>query len=145
MIKVNDAIKCCKLCGNWSLALLLAGRFSGDNNRFRSSEISPEYVAQSIINEFKENLEQGEIAGNMLTNEISSYTNDNKDDNTDDKVVEAAQISLDYCNDHEGAIEILLLGKKWLKANQIAIKYNRKDLQQEVHQYFYPYINKYFH
>jgi hypothetical protein len=56
------------------LALLIAGRYSSDPILCQN-DIVPENVAQSIVNEFKENLEQGETAGNMLTNDLKVLNN----------------------------------------------------------------------
>ena len=49
-----------------------------------------------------------------------------------DKVMEAARLCLDYCNDPEGAISILSAAQRWLPALQLALRYSRKDLFEEV-------------
>ena len=46
--------------------------------------------------------------------------------------MEAARLCLDYCNDPEGAISILSAAQRWLPALQLALRYSRKDLFEEV-------------
>lgn len=47
-------------------------------------------------------------------------------------MLEAARLCLDYCNDPEGAISILSAAQRWLPALQLALRYSRKDLFEEV-------------
>jgi len=53
-------------------------------------------------------------------------------DTPGDKVLEAARLCLDYCSDPEGAISILSAAQRWLPALQLALRYSRKDLFEEV-------------
>ena len=49
-----------------------------------------------------------------------------------DKVLEAARLCTDYCDDHEGAISILTAAQRWAPALQLAMRYKRRDLHSEV-------------
>jgi hypothetical protein len=119
--------------GNWSLALTIAGKFFVTNST-SSMILSQAMLAQEIINEFREHLEQGEIAGNIMGGVYTStFDIDSISFNSnDDKIREASRMCIDYCNDHEGSISILIIGHQWLDALKIATKFNRRDLQEEV-------------
>jgi hypothetical protein len=45
-----------------------------------------------------------------------------------DRAVEAAQIRLDYCDDVQGAVAILLLAHKWREAVSVASKKREYNL-----------------
>lgn len=68
---------------------------------------------------------------------IYSFSSIHIQDTPSDKVMEAARLCLDYCNDPEGAISILSAAQRCLPALQLALRYARKDLFEEVkYKYF---------
>ena len=107
-----------------------SGSGSGGGIKSNNSELDPKRLAFDIVSAFKESLEQGEsgIFGDIGGAEIEDPTDG---DAPSGKAVEAAQISLDYCDDVETAVSILLLSSKWMAAAQIALRTNRKDLLLE--------------
>ena len=116
----------------------IIARFQHDERYRGQSEISPEAVAQQLVSEFRENQEQAEAFGN-LTSAVestdagtSSSAGAGEQEEHEDKVVEAARLSVDYCHDHEGAIAILTTAQRWLPALQLAMRFARKDLFSEV-------------
>ena len=115
---VNEAVRAARQDNNWANALLIAGRFQRTN-----SNISPIKIAQEIVSSHREVLEQSDTGGY----EDSDFQDN---DSNGDKNIEAATICVDYCQDIEGAIQILLMSKKWNLAVQITMKHNRYDLAQ---------------
>ena len=114
-----DAIRAARQGGFWQQALTIAGRYS----KLLGSELSTKRVAQEIVEDFKERLEQGE-SGLFSTNENSVFSS-SKDK---DKIIEIARISVEYCSDVENAISILTTSKLWINAADIAIRSDRNDL-----------------
>ena len=92
--------------------------------------LDPKRIAYEIVSAFKESLEQGEsgIFDNITSGETVGFGDNAGVEITSKKAFEAAQISLDYCNDVESAVTILLLSSEWLAAAEMALKKNRKDL-----------------
>lgn len=129
-----EAIRSARLEGNWQQALMISGRFSST----LSAEYTPQRIAQDIVAGFREVLEQGEVSESDL---FDDSANNNTDDSTQegtpygDKNIEAAQLCLDYCDDTEGAVEILILSRRWYEAANAALKKRRTDL---LHQEIYP-------
>eukprot|EP01036_Dinobryon_divergens_P032397 gene32397-41971_t len=128
--------------GDWQWALSIAGRFegisntssSGSNSSFVDSAaaavtVSQLRVAQEIVSEFREQLEQGQTAENTIaasnSNTTSSFT-------ASDRALEAARLCEDYCGDVEGAVGILVLAHCWRRAQQIAARVHRADLLEEI-------------
>jgi hypothetical protein len=122
---------------------LIAGRYHSEERYKGTTEVSPVHVAQQIVSEFRENLEQGEAFGNLSgagdAGNVGSSGNNGGDSSAgagqemgEDKVVEAARLCVDYCDDHEGAISILTTAQRWLPALQLAMRYQRRDLFSEV-------------
>lgn len=115
---VDEAVRAARQDNNWATALLIAGRFQRSN-----PNISPIKIAQEIVAAHREMLEQSD----MGEYEDSDFQDN---DSSFDKNIEAATMCVDYCNDIEGAIQILLMSKKWNLAMQVAMKSNRHDLVQ---------------
>ena len=142
--------------GDWQWALSIAGRFEGISNSNSNSSIdgaaavSQLRVAQEIVSEFREQLEQGQTAENTNvgsnSNTTTSFTGTNIiiilvsfHINTtgciykvSDRALEAARLCEDYCGDVEGAVGILMLAHCWRRAQQIAARVHRTDLLEEV-------------
>ena len=114
-----DAIRAARQGGFWQQALTIAGRYS----KLLGSEYSTKRLAQEIVEEFIERLEQGE-SGLFGTNQNSVFSS-SKDK---DKIIEIARMSVEYCNDVENAISILTTSKLWINAADIAIRSDRNDL-----------------
>ena len=123
------------------------------NSTSYNAELDPKRVAFEIVSAFRESLEQGESG--IFDDIGNSNSNSNSNSNfsqvgfgggigggggglggggcevvevSSDKALEAAQISVEYCNDAEIAVSILLLSNKWMAATQIALRTNRRDL-----------------
>ena len=92
--------------------------------------LDPKRIAYEIVSAFKESLEQGEsgLFDNITGGEIVGFGENTNVEITSKKAFEAAQISMDYCNDVESAVTILLLSSEWLAAADMALKRNRRDL-----------------
>ena len=96
-----------------------------------NSSLDPKRIAYEIVSAFKESLEQGEsgLFDNITGGEIVGFGENNANvEITSKKAFEAAQISMDYCNDVESAVTILLLSSEWLAAAEMSLKGNRRDL-----------------
>jgi hypothetical protein len=107
-----------------------AGRHQHDPRyKDMAYEISPVSIAQQIVSEFRENLEQSEACGNLHSAATDAGA---AGEGAEDKVAEAARLCVDYCDDHEAAISILTTAQRWLPALQLAMRYSRKDLFSEV-------------
>jgi elongator complex protein 1 len=123
----SDAIRACRLESNWEYALIIAGRYSN----LLGCDNSQQSLAQDIVAEYRENLEF-----NNENYDEENYDNSSNNisemgstfDNSGDKGIEAAQLCLDYCNDAESAVSILILSQKWLEAAGASMKKNRNDL-----------------
>ena len=161
--------------GDWQLALMIAGRYSGPgttktgistgsgegienpvsgivdditvgddgnkgylksgfdndcNSNVENNELDPRRIANEIVSAFKESLEQGEsgIFDDIAGGEQVGFGSDNSIEVTSKKALEAAQISVAYCNDVESAVAILLLSSEWMAAAEMALRTNRRDL-----------------
>lgn len=114
--------------------MLYEGRHQHEDRYKGMSEVSPVSIAQQIVSEFRENLEQGEACGQLSTAVEVEVNEDGvlAGADAEDKVAEAARLSVDYCDDHEGAIAILTMAQRWIPALQLALRYQRKDLFSEV-------------
>jgi len=49
-----------------------------------------------------------------------------------ERALEAAQLSVDYCGDCEGAVDLLVMARCWGRALQLAHRMRRLDLIDEV-------------
>ena len=123
----TEAIRATRLGGFWQQALAIAGRYSNSIG----IEYSPNRIAQEIVEEYKDRLEQGESAGLFGGDEghfQSSVFFASKDK---EKSIQIANICIEYCNDVESAISILTMSRLWVNAANIAIKKDRNDLLME--------------
>lgn len=140
--RAEDAVKAARLLGDWQLAIMIAGRY-GNSNRgqggptantdaetaagVNNADLDPKRVAFEIVSAFKESLEQGEsgIFEDAADADLNPLGIGEEEEG---KALEAAQMSVSYCDDAETAVSILLLASKWTAAAQLALKVNRRDL-----------------
>eukprot|EP01038_Epipyxis_sp_PR26KG_P009194 gene9194-12400_t len=141
---VFEALKIARKLRIWERALSLCGKFFNDSRYptcYRHPDLDPHFVAQSIIAEFKEQLQQGDMdigqnnsiaitGGGIRLFEFTDHHNSTFSDS--DKVAEVAKLCLDRCDDVEGAVEILLVCERFLTAFEVSVRSQRSDLQQEV-------------
>ena len=116
----EHAARACRLEGNWREALLIASRYGAPT--------AAQAMAREIVASYREGLELGaselkfSADSSGIEGEAAFYTPYN------DRSVEVANICLDYCNDVEGCVGILLLSQKWTDALQAAVRGGRGDL-----------------
>ncbi|CAE7587028.1 unnamed protein product, partial [Symbiodinium microadriaticum] len=151
-LAVNSAIQ----SGDWQLALGVAGRFFDPNAQVDDSgeeenpffagqtvgSLDPRVIAQGLIDDYRSTVEQGfggEDTGSELVTAFQHHSIkevDDADDGmgarvTDDRAMEAAQLCMEYFDDVEGAVSILLLSKRWMQAAELASRKRRQDLLRE--------------
>lgn len=141
----TEAIRAAKLGLDWQGALSIAGR------QAIHEKVDPKVVlrklATEIVSSFKESLDQGDNDAHEGCSILPAYlapvdtlnTYSNADhsnleavtivhDSKTDRATQAAQICLDYCEDAESAVNILVTVRQWSQAIQVAIRYSRLDL-----------------
>ncbi len=135
--------------GDWHLALGLGGRYfdpnesvneETDENPFfqtqqQSRSLNPQHIARELIDSFRSTIEQG-IGGESAESEYYLVFQHNSklagDANSGgDRAIEASQLCIEYFDDVEGGINILLLAKRWRYAAQLAARKRRLDLLRE--------------
>ena len=136
----EDAVKAARLLGDWQLALMIASRYGksygGQGTTaaeaevgagVKNTDLDSKRVAFEIVSAFKESLEQGEsgIFEDAADADLNPLGIGEEEKG---KALEAAQMSVSYCDDAETAVSILLLASKWTAAAQLALKVNRRDL-----------------
>lgn len=129
--------------GDWQLALMIAGRYGSNSTGgggLGGGEVGldPKRVAFELVSVFRESLEQGESgifdyagADSLVPTGLGDMEEMGGMDGAKGKALEAAQLSVEYCDDAETAVSILLLSSKWTAAAQVALKANRRDLLLE--------------
>ena len=146
----TPAILAAKQNADWQLTLSLTGREAIAEKA--NVALKLKRVAIEIVTAFRASLEQGdEDLGDVVSSVLPSYLAKREHINetfnyltktgptrspvakasSGDRALEAAQISLDYCQDAETAVAILLLARKWVPAIQIAVRSQRLDLLTE--------------
>ena len=140
--RAEDAVKAARLLGDWQLALMIASRYGKSNSSHggatsetesetgagvKNTDLDPKRVAFEIVSAFKESLEQGEsgIFEDAADADLNPLGIGEEEKG---KALEAAQMSVSYCDDAETAVSILLLASKWTAAAQLALKVDRRDL-----------------
>ena len=122
----EKSVKAARSANDWKQTLILAQRF-GD---VLPPELRSNRIAADLVLSFKGELELSQ------STDFDDFDMPLKDDDLlaamkYDKAIEASSVSVDFCNDSETAIEILLLSRCWLAAVYLALKVNRKDLLHE--------------
>jgi hypothetical protein len=123
-----EAIEAARILGHWRLALTIADKYRLDDRYAKDDRLNPQRIAREIVNEFRENLDQG---GSF----IGSYTAGAEASpslSSADRILAVAHLCEEYCRDPEGAISILTAGHRWMQALRLAFRYNRDDLSSEV-------------
>jgi hypothetical protein len=134
---VKDAIRAATLAGNWELVLTLSSRYAGSSGY--ASLTIPKKLAYELISQYREGLQQVHSNSDPMIQLFSNYativiTEEGIETSSaavkpmEDKSLEAAKICVDYCQNIEDAIGILIMAYKWLPAIQLAYQHNRKDL-----------------
>ena len=140
--------------GNWQEAIAIGGRYyvEGDDEEddefdpFSSNKVTslhPKSIAQSIIEDYKSMLEQG-LGGIESKEYISIFCLNTRktqaanvsgmdlpEETSESQAVGIATLCLEYFNDIEGAISILILAKAWKAAVNMAYRHRRADLVME--------------
>lgn len=150
----RSAIHAAIVNGNWHEAIAIGGRYyvEGDdeNDEFddeldpyssnKVSSLNPRRIAQGIIEDYKSSLEQG--LGGIESNEyISVFCSTTQksavsdispsEETGESQAISIATLCLEYFNDIEGAVTILLLAKAWRAAAHMASRHRRSDLLTE--------------
>jgi hypothetical protein len=154
----RNAVHSAIVNGNWHDAIAIGGRYyvEGDDERCDDFEddmdpygsnkvtsLNPRRIAQGIIEDYKSMLEQG--LGGIESNEYISIfcSNTQKkpssaesdisppEESGETQAISIATLCLEYFNDIEGAVAILLLAKAWRAAAQMASRHGRSDLLTE--------------
>lgn len=135
----DAAIRCARKEGDWNMALSIAGRYSGvkllnQNRAGQAASISPQNTAKDIIEEYKSMIEQGhgekDICDYFGSN-IAGSSSEENNSSQGDRSREAAQLCIEYFQDVEGAVGILLLSRNWKEAALVASRSQRLDLLRE--------------
>jgi hypothetical protein len=149
-----EAVDAARQDGDWPRALMIAGRYAAAAPG--GGGLDPRRVASEIVSEYKESLEQAESG---LFGPAEAADGDDDDGGgggglglhsgapaggpaaaggglptglgAHDKAVDAAQIAVDYCDDPESAVAILVLAQRWTAAVHVALKARRADLLRE--------------
>lgn len=143
----RGAVEAAIQSGDWHLALGLGGRFynpdevhgeSDDGNPFfqnsqTTRSLDPKEIARELIDTFRSSIEQG--GGEDAASEYYTVFQHNSklygDTSGFDHAMEASQLCIEYFDDVEGAVGILLLSKRWRSAAQLAARTRRLDLLRE--------------
>lgn len=151
----RSAIHAAIVNGSWLEAIAIGGRFyvEGDDEKSEEYEdeldpygsnkvtsLNPRRIAQGIIEDYKSMLEQG-LGGIESSEHISLFCSntqkapgpgeDSPSESGETQAVGIATLCLEYFNDIEGAVAILLLAKAWRAAAQMASRHRRTDLLTE--------------
>jgi hypothetical protein len=127
-----DALRAARMKGDWAMVLAIAGRGI-------EGEVDIRKIVQELVADCKESLEQGESFDDEYGMSIaapSPITTIEENlhlagDKTEDRALYSARLCLDYLDDTESAIEILLAARKWIDAINIAVMKKRYDLLAE--------------
>lgn len=159
--RLSLAISAAKSAKDWKLAMSLAGRASLMNATGSSggdgSCLTLQEIAASIVEDFEAGLEQGmseeedyfsffpsSLDFALLNKAPDVYAAQRGEGAADsalttpveveeDRAMEVALMCIEYLdNDVERAVAILLAGRKWMQAAQLAFRYERQDLVEQV-------------
>jgi elongator complex protein 1 len=130
----KEAIRAARLMGDWPTAIAVANKASRT-----SSEINVLQIVQELVLDCREVLEQGEAFDDDLGLSLTSGNFDTAqgsvalatENDPQERAALAARLCVDYLDDIEGAVSILLAARKWMDAVSIAVLKKRFDLVQE--------------
>lgn len=143
-----DAVKAAVLSGNWTFALCIT-------NLHGSSQLSAKQTAYNIAHEYKLGLQNMYVSNDSIYPLVVPFaafstqyldiaeplteSGAQEDGPSLEKILkeggtninratEAARLCIEYCQDVEEAVSILLVAHKWMDAIQVALSHNRRDL-----------------
>ena len=126
----QEAVNAARMNYDWKTAIAIAGRYM-----HQSDELNPKNLVQDIIHDYRETLEQvdyddgDEGIGNFpLPSLLYDPLKSLEIPAEMDCPVEAARLCVDFLDDTDGAVAILLVAHKWMQAINLAISKNRIDL-----------------
>lgn len=139
------AIDAAMALGDWTQAVMLAGRFHLDPSIPSSSTITPTKLVQDIVSNFRQNQELVSFSTTLEAslgsmNQFSSSIGDaghhdsagSQRNTSESKAMQAARLCVDYLQDVESAVSILCNAHHWQAAVEVAARFSRRDLLQEV-------------
>ncbi len=134
-----EAVEAALSQGNWLNALSIAGRYHSsilDANGKKRSALDPTRIAQEIVSSYRSNQEFVSFMGDVEESEqqwvSASPPSSSMASDEEDKALLAARLSIDYCQDAESAVAILVTAQKWSRAIEVASQQHRLDLFDEV-------------
>ncbi len=126
----KEAVNAARMNSDWKTAIAIVGRHAAHD-----TELNPKTLVQEIISDYRETLEQVEYDdgdegyGNFPLPTL--YVDPLQSWQLSDEInfpVEASKLCLDYLDDTDGAVSILLMAHKWIEAINLALSRDRFDL-----------------
>ena len=134
----KEALRAARLLGDWQRAIIINGRF------LNTDGVSTKALVQEILSDYRESLNQGGV-DDFESNFVDSTIPDTNESIYSSKDIEASRLCLEYLDDVESAVDILLTSRKFIDAIQAALIKSRYDLiEVEVlilYYYSYPYFS----
>ncbi len=138
---VVKAIAASRKAGHWQTALSLAARHAKYLQTLGPSaaNLTPRKIAAEVVEELMASLEQadamaddtwGGSAASAIVGDNAAGAGSARDGGSGviDKITQAAQMSVDYLQDVEGAARILLMAQRYSQAAQLVLRYDRNDI-----------------
>jgi len=125
--EVGRAITAALNAADWQTALALGARHASTLQAQGKVELLPKRVAADIISDLKVSLEQAATFVDSAGMDVAD-TADAGATPQGDKISQAAQLCVEYANDAEGAVRLLLLARRFEQASQLALRHGRSDL-----------------
>lgn len=126
-----EAVRAARMMGDWTTALSIAGRGQEEGIDVRK-------LVQELVSDCRESLEQGESFDDDYGMSIAIPPPSNTEaevslfsDKIENRALYSARLCLDYLEDTESAVAILLAARKWIDAINVAILKKRYDLLRE--------------
>ena len=136
-VSVREAVHAAKLLQDWGLAIAIMGKYENLMSVEEDENLSVQSLAQELVSDYKAMLEQGEYDDDGFGNfqppnlEVDPLQYALSPCTEPEKSFEAARMCVDYLDDTEGAIAILLLAQKWVEAVNLSLRKKRTDLLSE--------------
>jgi hypothetical protein len=119
---------------DWQVALSLAARHASALAAQGRAELAPKKIAADIVSDLMVQLEQAATfidgSGTDVDAGASAEAGARAAENAllGDQITQAAQLCVEYAQDAEGAVRLLLLARRFQQAAQMALRHNRMDL-----------------
>jgi len=119
---------------DWQVALSLAARHASALAAQGRAELSPKKIAADIVSDLMVQLEQAATfidgSGTDIDAGAGAEAGAKAAENAilGDQITQAAQLCVEYAQDAEGAVRLLLLARRFQQAAQMALRHNRMDL-----------------